>query len=113
MRSPKLRAGTPVPPFSRTYSAPLDTKPLRKDQENTLHEELAAVVRNALDEAWCPGPLDSPGSKPAKERRLETMACHDGCTSITDIRPRLVVLAARLEKALQAAAERRASATGR
>ena len=107
------RADAPVSPFSRTYSAPLDTKPLRKDQEDTLHKELASVVRNALDEAWCPGPLDVPGSKPAKERRLETMACHDGCTSITDIPPRLAVLAARLEKALQAAAERRASAAGR
>ncbi|WP_373946930.1 hypothetical protein [Paracoccus marcusii] len=50
MEPKKPSADAPVPPFTQAYHAPLETEPLRKDQEDALHQELAAAVRNALDE---------------------------------------------------------------
>lgn len=85
MTSRKPRVLAPVPPFTEAYHAPLETEPLRKDQEDALHEELAATVRDALDEAWCPGLSDPLRSKP-HEKRLPAALAQGQCdVSLTGI----------------------------
>lgn len=111
MTSRKPRVLAPVPPFTEAYHAPLETEPLRKDQEDALHQELAAAVRRALDEAWCPCPSEPLQSKP-HEKGLSATLAQDQCdVSLTGIPSYLIALAAQLEQALQTAAERRSSAT--
>lgn len=85
MTSRKPRVFAPVPPFTEAYHAPLETEPLRKDQEDALHQELAAAVRSALDEAWCPGPSGPLQSKP-HEKRLSAALAQGQCdVSLTGI----------------------------
>ena len=113
MGSKKPRALAHVLPFTEAYHAPLETEPLRKDQEDALHQELVAAVRRALDEEWCPCPSDPPQSKPGEAYAPQSIDHVRDHAALTEIPPHLIVLALRVDRALKAAAERRTSAGSR
>lgn len=113
MGSRKPRTGAPVPPFTEAYHAPLETEPLRKDQEDALHQDLAAAVRNALDEEWCPYPSNPPQSKAGEADAPQSVDHVEDYAALNEIPSHLIVLALRLDRALKAAAERRTSAGSR
>lgn len=113
MTSRKPCTFAPVPPFTEAYHAPLETEPLRKDQEDALHQDLTAAVRRALDEEWCPCPSDPPQSKAGAADAPQSVDHVGDHAALTEIPPHLIALALRLDRALKAAAERRTSAGSR